>query len=292
MTRPKRMADDDDRARVLVVPALRSGEKPAEFGLNAQYVEVVAGHDFAPDAFDVVVVADSQRGRVRGGHRFDQFGIVAEVAEIEMRSGRPVVRRSEAFERDHAVGIAGAGQGIEQNGASPTEDGGVRAYPDGQRENHNDGKARIPPKLADRVADVGEKRFERRPLPDFATPLFHHGCVAEFAARGCGGFFSRHATRDEFLGSLFDVPADFVRDVAVKAVAGKQLLEPIHGFTLFPHPHGMRFAFHSIIVRSLFVAQRGHRIDAHRPPRRHYAAKQSGRKEHEYGRDEGHWIAG
>ena len=72
------------------------------------------------------------------------------------------------------------------------------------------------------------KVFDGWPAPDGAAALFDQADVAEFAASGCGSFFLGHAAQDEFFGSFVEVCADFFGEIAIKAAAREQSLEPVH----------------------------------------------------------------
>jgi hypothetical protein len=132
-----------------------------------------------------------------------------------MRSGSPVVRRCQALQCHDAIGVTRSGQGIEQHLPNPAENGRVRTHPDCQGENDDSRQPRIPPKLANREADIRKDGFKRGPLPDFAPAFFHARQVAELVPGSRRSIFLCHAGRNELTDPLVQVRANLLREVVI-----------------------------------------------------------------------------
>jgi hypothetical protein len=88
---------------------------------------------------------------------------------------------------EEAGGI-GKGQRAEDYGVDHREDGGVGADAEGEGENGDNRETGILAKGADGEAEVLGQIVEPGPRPLIAGDGFDQGDVAEFAARGVGGF--------------------------------------------------------------------------------------------------------
>src|SRR6266852_1588381 len=167
--------------RVLRIVAFPCGKKPADLRIDLQHFEIISGNQLTGNAVGVTIFADRQRHGIRDRHRIEQLGIVAKVAEVRIRDGQPITGRSQLLQSHYSAGIASGRQRVQQDSANPTEDGGVRADPQGQSEDSDRGKAGIFAKHAGAIAQVLEKFFEPARAPLIACDLLDQREITEFA---------------------------------------------------------------------------------------------------------------
>src|SRR5260370_31448595 len=124
--------------RVLRVATFRAGEETASFGPYAKHVEKAARHHFTPNSFGVRGVAHREYIPDARGYEVEEMQIVAEITEVEIGGGDGLAVGSHVLDGDDALRLRGAGQGIQQQVAHPTEDGGAgaNASPNGQAGHH------------------------------------------------------------------------------------------------------------------------------------------------------------
>jgi hypothetical protein len=108
------------------------------------------------------------------------------------------------------------------------KDGRVRAHPQGQGEDGNDGKAGIVPEHSKAITNVMEKVLDGRPPPDVAGLLLDERRVPELAASRRLGLFARHALPHQSFHLFFKVFPHLFGEIAVKATARNELPEPVH----------------------------------------------------------------
>ena len=109
-----------------------------------------------------------------------------------------------------------------------SEDGGVGADADGERENRGKRVARRFAELMEGEAEVGPEVFQPAPLPDFDAALACQGSVAESAAGFARCLFRVAATLDERGRTLSDMLLDLFGEVVFGVLAKGEIAEPGH----------------------------------------------------------------
>ena len=100
-------------------------------------------------------------------------------------------------------------QRAQQHRVHETEDRGVRADAQREREYGDDREGRTPPQRANRIADIRECAVEPGEKVNVACPLFLRGRIARLPVRSRLRVALAHAGRDEFIAALRDMMGEF-----------------------------------------------------------------------------------
>ena len=223
---PARVAQHDEprAARVL---AVAGREQPAECGLEPQAGEEIVGDPAEergrrPAAGGQAADPRRERKQIGEGER-----AVAQVGQRRVRQRvveRVLVPPRLAANRDNAAGV-GHGQ-RSQVAVQQTEDGGVRADADRERDDRAGGEARLAHEGTDAVSDVLEQCLEPRQAAPIALVLLELREAAERELRLPCRDLGRHAAALVLGGEQRDMRANLDVEVSVVAVAEPPALDP------------------------------------------------------------------
>ncbi len=104
---------------------------------------------------------------------------------------------------------------LEKNSVDDTEDCGVGADAEGEREDRDRGEAGIFAQHAEGETKILKRGFDEGKAAEFAICFFELGIAAKADARGASGFFGGHAAADVFLRRHFEMRVEFVLEFAI-----------------------------------------------------------------------------
>ncbi len=210
------MTQDDGRRLAQIVRGLESA---TEDWLDAQRLEETRRHARRPQLFHSVVEPDEQPAAAVRGQIFKRAGLLSPVAKIG-RSHAPQSTarcRIDGEDSDQAVGLRER-YWPEQHRIDDAEDRrvGSDSAPEGKHADRY--KRRRPPKLAERISNVGPDAVREIDPPLVATAFDHGTRRSEPELRLPSRFVHAHAARD--------VPADHHLEVKVH-FASKLPIHPV-----------------------------------------------------------------
>ena len=139
----------------------RREQKAAERRANTEDAEVIGGDERAVDAFGLADAGDGHVVVVIAGEAGEGLGMVAEVGVVGEGEGRRrMLVALAAGDGEHAVGLGCAGDGMEEGGGNPAEDGAVGPDGEGEGEDGEDGEGDVVEKLTEGVAGFLEQVLE------------------------------------------------------------------------------------------------------------------------------------
>src|SRR5215469_7519681 len=140
MRLPVVVTDDNDGVSVLRIVSFVEREEAPSLGSHTEHIEHAAGDHLTPRALDIGYFSDRKQIAAIRRHGAHEPQVVAIVAEVQVRRGDRLAIRGSIFDRYDAVWINGSREGIQYERPQPTEDRGVRANANGDREDRHGGK--------------------------------------------------------------------------------------------------------------------------------------------------------
>src|SRR5215469_17160310 len=214
---------------------LARGEVSAQNGFDAEHGEEIDGGLGAKDHLGLSCAMKGEAVATEPGKGLEGAGLVCPIEVIGV-GGVPnscIQRGGLSFlgahfaKGDQAVRLP-VGKWAHERCVDNGKDGGVRANPQGQGDDGDDGKAGIVCEHSKTITDVVEKVLNGRPPPDIAGVLLHQRHVPKLKASRKLGVFPRHAIPHQSCHLFFKVFPNLFGEIAVKATPRNQLLEPVH----------------------------------------------------------------
>ena len=178
----------------------------AERHTDAEEREEIGGDGGAVQSARLACAGEDEVGvGIERGHLVEGGALRAPVVEVRGGDGEELAKGGMSFpEGEEAAGM-GVGKRLEEDAVDDSEDGGIGADAEGEREDGDGGEGRILAQAADGVAHVLHEDFEGGTDADVADILFDLFHTAEIAAGFLERAFSGHAAADVFGGGLFQV---------------------------------------------------------------------------------------
>src|SRR5579863_7172831 len=127
---------------------------------------------------------------------------------------------------DQVAGVRDAGNGIENGGIDPTEDGAVRRNPQRQRECRDCREAWILRQHAEAMPEVLDQAVPPEPAARFVEALLGLRNIPESAPRRPTGFLVAQALLLQSFGFEFEMRSDFCCKVTLFAFSPEHRLNP------------------------------------------------------------------
>ena len=200
-------------------------EELAKIWVKAEGIEVVAAGFLDPGTGWISACVEAGPGDVIGYEAVEAAIAIAQidVVEIGLMAGGLVCM----LEGVEAVGTGHIEQ-TQNEGIHDAEDNGIGADCQCKSKDCGEGESWRTAQLAQGEAEIGQYRFERGPLPDFAAALLNQGQVAKRYTRLAPGFDWGEAFALELLNTLFHVEAHFFGKIVVEFAATKDGRHPVH----------------------------------------------------------------